>query len=111
MDPDEYQAFTKTTVVYPSLDQAKHEKIVEVMYLTLGLTGETGEIAEKVKKWYRDEKLDVPLIEKEIGDVCWYLARICDTLGLSFNNVLEKNVQKLSKRKADQKLHGSGDER
>lgn len=71
----------------------------ELVYLTLGLSGEVGEVTEVVKKVvYHGHKLDEAVIEKEIGDVLWYLARLCHVLGLDMEEVAEANIDKLRKR-------------
>jgi len=82
----------------------------------LGLAGETGEIADKFKKIYRDNegkmsKEQVMGIKKELGDVLWYLAVISEYLDLSFAEVAELNIEKLASRKARGKIAGSGDNR
>lgn len=104
---DEYQKQALTTAVDPG---------VEVIHRTLGLVGEAGEVAEKIKKLYRDHngdlsKLDKDLIAKELGDVMWYIATLADYLGLSLEDIATQNVKKLQSRKQRGTLHGSGDNR
>jgi NTP pyrophosphatase (non-canonical NTP hydrolase) len=82
----------------------------------LGLCGETGEIAEKIKKLIRDKKaiLDeefISEIKKELGDVLWYLAVLAKQFDLNLNDIAEKNIEKLASRKERNVLSGSGDER
>lgn len=83
----------------------------------LGLTSEVGEIADKLKKQIRDrpnEPLDAKQIleiQKEIGDVLWYLARLNDHFGLSFQDTMQINIDKLTKRLTSNKIKGSGDNR
>ncbi len=82
----------------------------------LGLVGETGEIAEKFKKIYRDNggkisKEQTNDIKKELGDVLWYTAVISEYLNISFDDVAELNIAKLASRKARGKVSGSGDDR
>lgn len=106
MDFKHYQDFTRTTAIYPK------ENAIE--YLALGLTSEAGEVAGVVKKKIRDNTYSLEYkqnIKKELGDVCWYLARLCDELNLTIDEVLAANVAKLSSRKERNKLTGDGDDR
>jgi NTP pyrophosphatase (non-canonical NTP hydrolase) len=106
---DDYQRESADTAVYPSA--------LFRIYPTLGLCGESGEIAEKVKKLYRDRKGDVPSqrwlddLEQEVGDVLWYLAAICRDFGISMDDAAQWNLSKLKSRKERNVLSGSGDNR
>jgi len=82
----------------------------------LGLTGEAGELADKIKKVYRDdngvfnqEKRDA--IAKELGDVLWYVTRLGATLGFSLEEIAQRNIEKLADRAKRGKIGGSGDDR
>jgi NTP pyrophosphatase (non-canonical NTP hydrolase) len=108
MDIDLYQNFTPTTAVYP---MAGTRAIEEAMYLALGLNGEAGEVAEAIKKWWRDGKIDVNLLEKELGDVMWYVSQLANCFNLDLAEVLIKNRDKLIDRQNRGKLSGSGNER
>ncbi len=104
----EYQERAITTKIYPNG--------LAIPYVTLGLMGEAGEVAEKVKKVIRDnngEFSDEKKIElgKEIGDVLWYCAALADELGLNISDIAQGNIDKLEKRKLEGKLGGSGDNR
>lgn len=99
----EYQAQTKKTAVYP-------EK-TPLQYLALGITGEAGEIAEKIKKKERDGDIDEEELAKEIGDVIWYLAQLADQLNKDLGDIAEENLEKLQDRKDRDKISGSGDNR
>lgn len=104
---DIYQAETSETAIYPK------EKALE--YLTLGLVGEAGEIANKVKKVLRGDKEADEAFKKdlkaELGDVLWYMAQICETMDLSLGEVAVDNIKKLRERKKANKLKGDGDNR
>lgn len=82
----------------------------------LGLTGEAGELADKIKKVYRDDggvfnqgKRDA--IAKELGDVLWYVTRLGATLGFSLMDIARGNIEKLTDRAKRGKIGGSGDDR
>lgn len=101
---NEYQDFVKTMKVYPE----KHA----IVYPALGIAGEGGEVAEKVKKWLRgDRELDKLELLKEAGDVLWYLASLADDLGFTFQDMVDENVKKLKSRKERGVQKGSGDNR
>lgn len=109
MDFKEYQEKSRKTALYPNIGS-------NFVYPTLGLTGEAGEVAEKIKKIIRDKDGIVDdetreLIKKELGDVLWYLSQIASELQLSFAEVAEHNIQKLYDRMERNKLHGDGDNR
>ena len=118
MDFDDYQNKSRTTAEYPRDDRNFSDGGVEVAltYPTVGLVGEAGEVAEKVKKIYRDhggivndEHRDE--IKKELGDVLWYVAQLAHELGLSLSDIARHNLEKLTSRKERDVLHGSGDNR
>ena len=107
----EYQDKSRSTALYPNLPVGN-----PLAYLALGLTGESGEIADKIKKLLRDKQgvvaeEDRIALLKECGDVLWYLAQFAHDLGSSLEDVAEMNVKKLAERKAKQTLQGSGDTR
>jgi NTP pyrophosphatase (non-canonical NTP hydrolase) len=88
----------------------------EFMHLVLGLVGEAGEIAEKVKKLVRDKNSDLAELDRddmasELGDVLWYAAVLANFLGLSLDDVAQRNVDKLADRQRRAVLGGSGDNR
>lgn len=99
----EYQLATKATAIYPK-EQA-------LVYLTLGLTSEAGEVAGKVKKMIRDGGINVMDTIDEIGDVFWYMARLCDELNVNAEDILERNLRKLQDRKERGVIGGNGDKR
>ena len=100
---NEYQKLAKSTAVYP--DE------YNVGYPTLGLTGEAGEVAEKVKKYIRDGTECRDDLKKELGDVLWYLSAIASDLDLSLEDIAQTNVEKLKSRFKRDKIKGSGDNR
>lgn len=109
MDFREYQERSRTTALYPKVGG-------DFVYPTLGLVGEAGEVAEKVKKIFRDADGKVTdekrtEIEKELGDVLWYLSQVATEFNLSLDQIAEKNLAKLLDRKERGVLHGSGDNR
>lgn len=108
MDIELYQKFTPTTAVYP---MAGTRSIEEAMYLSLGLNGEAGEVAEMVKKWWRDGKINVLTLEKELGDVMWYLSQLANCFNLDLTEIIIKNRDKLIDRQNRDQLHGKGNER
>lgn len=78
---------------------------------TLGLVGEAGEFAEKIKKHYRDGVLDHEALIKELGDVLFYTTALANYLGYNLQTVMDRNVDKLNSRKQRNQLQGSGDDR
>lgn len=85
------------------------ERLVEN---TLGLVGEAGEVAEKIKKLIRDNnKYANEEIMKELGDVVFYATALANIYGRGLQEILELNVQKLDDRQKRNKLRGSGDNR
>ena len=84
------------------------------MYPALGLAGEAGEVADKVKKTIRDGRNDAEYyhqIAKELGDVLWYLSQLSDSFGFSLEEVAQANLDKLANRKKRKVIGGSGDNR
>lgn len=106
---DEYQKLARSTAIYP--DQGRN-----LWYPTLGLCGESGEVAEITKKVYRDRmgRIDEEAyakMTKELGDVLWYAANIACEMGLSLDTIAEMNIEKLASRRERGVLHGDGSDR
>lgn len=106
---DDYQEQALNTDVYP-------DDKFNIGYKALGLVGEAGEVADKIKKIYRDKDgnfnvTDEVEIAKELGDCLWYISCIAAAIGFELSGIAKLNVDKLSKRKTEGKLHGSGDNR
>lgn len=103
----EYQEFTPTTAIYRQDDDAG-----DLMYAALELVDEAGEVAGKIKKYYRDGKIDVDEVAKEMGDVFYPLSELANLLGLDLeDDVLRGNMKKLTDRAVRNALGGSGDNR
>lgn len=108
MSLDEYQQCALETAVYP--------EEYNIVYPALGMAGEAGEVADKVKKVIRDGNADfTPIkceeIAMEIGDVMWYCAVLADRIGYKLDTIARMNHRKLISRQLRGKLGGSGDNR
>ena len=108
MTINEYQEGALRTAIYPESRR--------IIYPTLGLTGEAGEVADKVKKVIRDNNDEFTNERKqqialELGDVMWYAATLAHDLGYSLDEICQMNLDKLASRMQRNKIHGSGDER
>ncbi len=109
MELGEYQAASRATTIYPGAGD-------NLLYPTLGLCGEAGEVAEKVKKMLRDDAgVLTPerraALGAELGDVLWYLAQIATEAGLELDAIATANLAKLHSRAQRSTLTGDGDER
>ena len=108
MTLNQYQEEALKTAIYP-----EDKKII---YPTLGLTGEAGEVADKVKKVIRDNNQEFTDEKKrqialEISDVLWYCATLSHDIGYTLEDIAQMNVDKLASRQQRNKIGGSGDER
>jgi len=109
MDLDTFQNDARRTALYTDVGQ-------NPIYPTLGLCGEAGEIAEKVKKILRDrggifDQSSRDELRLELGDVLWYAAQLAAELGLSLDEVAQANLGKLASRAERGTLGGDGDHR
>jgi NTP pyrophosphatase (non-canonical NTP hydrolase) len=105
---DDYQQAAARTAIYP--------EDARVTYPALGLAGEAGEVANKIKKIIRDDGMVVTeerraQISKEIGGVMWYVAALCTDLELNLGDVCRENIAILNSRQERGTLQGDGDER
>jgi NTP pyrophosphatase (non-canonical NTP hydrolase) len=107
----EYQTTARDYAIYP--------KQYEIIYPSMGLVGEAGEVAEKIKKLLRRNTL-IPMgvdsytrieIAKELGDVLWYVACLADDLGFTLEEVAQMNIDKLADRASRNVIEGNGDNR
>lgn len=110
---EQYQMATENTAIYPGAGEGNAEAL---SYVALGLVGEAGEIANKVKKILRDSGGEVSSevrkeLSKEVGDVLWYLTRFADEIGYSMSQIAQQNIDKLASRQERGVLGGSGDNR
>lgn len=108
MEIESYQNATEDTAIYPP--------DIGLMYTALGLAGEAGEVANKVKKVFRDDDGILTLgaandIANELGDVLWYLARLATEINYSLTKIAHDNLGKLALRNGRKSLGGSGDDR
>ena len=109
MDFDTYQNESRKTALYPNVGD-------NFIYPTLGLCGEAGEVAEKIKKILRDnnniaDEERKNEIKKELGDVLWYLTQVATELNLSLDDIAKTNIDKLQERLKHNRIHGNGDNR
>jgi NTP pyrophosphatase (non-canonical NTP hydrolase) len=109
MDLNAYQQGARHTARYPDVGS-------NPIYPTLGLCGEAGEVADKVKKVLRDQggafNAEVSeALKLELGDVLWYLAQLSSELGFELSEIAEANLNKLASRAARNVIGGSGDHR
>ncbi len=109
MDLRTYQERSRQTALYPQVGS-------NPIYPTLGLCGEAGEVADKVKKVLRDRdgRFDAAIrddLRLELGDVLWYVAQLATELDLDLEDIAEANLAKLASRAARNVISGSGDRR
>jgi NTP pyrophosphatase (non-canonical NTP hydrolase) len=105
----EYQELSRRTATYPGAGD-------NIVYPTLGLAGEAGEVAEKVKKLLRDDGGVMSADRREalageLGDVLWYVAQVATEAGLDLEEIAQGNLDKLLSRQQRGMLSGSGDSR
>ena len=109
MDFNDYQTKSRKTAGYPAIGH-------RVIYPTLGLVNEAGEVAGKIKKVFRDKDGQISeetreALKAELGDVLWYIAQVATELDLSLDEITEYNIAKLMDRLERGKIRGDGDQR
>ena len=109
MNFNEYQAKSRKTAGYPAIGHP-------VIYPSLGLVNEAGEVAGKIKKVFRDEWGRISeetreALKAELGDVLWYIAQVATELDLELDEIAEHNLSKLYDRLERGKIGGDGDNR
>lgn len=104
---DDYQIASCETAIYPNS--------CRLFYPAMGLAGESGEVANKIKKIFRGDDINIENVKKsisdELGDVLWYVSALANDLGLNLGDIARKNVEKLRSRKERGVIGGSGDSR
>ena len=111
MDFDEYEKLASRTAIFND-----SQRLYRLCDLGLGITGEAGELAEKLKKAIRDDGGEISeerreALKKEIGDVLWYLSQLSNALGFPFSDAAKANIKKLEDRYQRDMIKGSGDNR
>jgi NTP pyrophosphatase (non-canonical NTP hydrolase) len=109
MNFSDYQIKSRKTAGYSAIGQP-------VIYPTLGLVNEAGEVAGKIKKVFRDKDGQASeetreALKAELGDVLWYTAQVATELDLSLDDIAESNIAKLYDRLERGKIRGEGDNR
>jgi len=103
-----YQHDSKKTAIY--------KKNLKILYPCMGLAGEAGEVANKIKKIYRDKggkytEEDRTEVADELGDVLWYVSQLATDFNMSLDAIAQHNLHKLQTRKRRGTLKGKGDNR
>lgn len=109
MNFTDYQTKSRATAKYPVIGHG-------VIYPTLGLVNEAGEVAGKIKKVFRDKDGEISTetreaLKAELGDVLWYISQLATELDLSLDEIAEANIAKLLDRLERGKIKGDGDNR
>jgi NTP pyrophosphatase (non-canonical NTP hydrolase) len=109
MNFNDYQTKSRATAKYPVIGHG-------VIYPTLGLVNESGEVAGKIKKVFRDKDGEISeetreALKAELGDVLWYISQVATELDLSLDEIAESNIAKLLDRLERGKIRGDGDNR
>lgn len=115
---NDYQKKAHETASYPFGAVGDADKCCRTdwLYPVMGLAEEAGEVAGKFAKAIRDDNGFLSderkeAVQKELGDVCWFVAEICTNMDWSLEDIMQMNLDKLASRKARGVIHGSGDNR
>jgi NTP pyrophosphatase (non-canonical NTP hydrolase) len=108
MNLDYYQNQAKEYATYPRIDGKGY------IYPALGLSGEAGEVCEKIKRIFRDDAGVFSTVRRdslrlELGDVLWYISQLATEFGFELSDIALANLEKLQKRKLNGTLSGDGD--
>lgn len=99
MNTTEYLTLTDRTCKHLAEGQHIDTNMYDLLHATLGISGEAGELLDAVKKTFIYNKpLDVVNAKEELGDLLWYIALACRTLNVTFEEIMQMNIDKLSKR-------------
>lgn len=98
------------------LEASKNKAFPEkyaIIYPTIGVLNEAGEMAGKIKKWMRGDTphLNIQDLTSEMGDVLWYLSSLATDLGITLEDVARNNIEKITKRREKNMIKGDGDHR
>lgn len=110
MEFNQYQKESRQTLRY------RGSKMEMLSYMALGITGEAGEMANKIKKILRDHegKLSPKLrqeLKSELGDILWYISQLATELGAGLDEIADENLKKVFSRQSRNKINGNGDNR
>lgn len=124
MNANEYQKQTAETALYvdsvirtvEDSSETRLKNLLDLCYTGLGLAGEAGEFANKLKKVIRDKHGELDdeskrALAKELGGVAWYLSECASNLGYDLSQIMAENLNQLQSRKDRGALQGSGDDR
>jgi len=100
MDAQKYLELTDRTCKHITVEGVKLDsQMYDLLHATLGISGEAGELLDAVKKTFIYNKpLDVVNAKEELGDLLWYIALAMRTLDVSFEEIMQMNIDKLAKR-------------
>ncbi len=104
MELEEYQDQATKTNIYSQDDWG-------MIALALGVVGEAGEVADKMKKMLRDCVDNTEQVADELGDVLWYISQLAPRIGYNLEDIASRNLEKLQSRQERNVIGGSGDDR